>query len=756
MPRRPTEVRTRIGIRPDAMDASFVAFVPLSNWLRGFDRYAMAWSKAHIPESTWPTASYLLREDESLAPGLAKARRLVERLAIPGDRVLALRARLPVGDGGARPNDVTGTGIGWRWPSPVVPLTGVAWVEGDALVPTRHEEVTARAFRLADAHLAPWEACRPRSFSVLPVARACQASCAFCFSKASASDLDRQRDLPLDAVWRWADEARHRGAERAVITGGGEPTLLPDDRLVALVRGLADRFPSTLLITNGSRLDAARLRSLRDAGLTTLAVSRHGLDPAHDARIMGLAVDGAGVAAAARAVGLRTRAICVLQRDGVATAADVASYVSRAARDGFDDVCFKELYVSSLSENPWGASAVNAYCAEHQAPLRVVLEAMESLGFAQAGALPWGSPVFVGAVDGRAVRVAAYTEPSVGWERTNRLVRSWNVMADGECLASLEDPTSTIEDFAAFSSRRSRVLATRPAVLDLSDTNLYRALAFPPIPPSTHAEAPYRCHLAERFLDRLGLPQALKPRTSISHGVRRSLAAIFAWLAAEGKTVGIPGDVYPVYLDLARQAGVRHLCWDTRPPLDEVDALLVCEPAKPWGHALSSEAADALIRWGRWVFLDSAYATPPTEQALRLVDAGVGVLLASLSKGWLLPDHGGLCLAPAPLALHLRPHFQALPKDEGKLRIAYAALTEHPQRPDQVAARLAAAAARLDALSRARPELRIGPTRGYFAVSERSAAELLEDGVLALPASVFGSTSGGSVVTSLAFCRGTG
>ncbi|MFT3713312.1 MAG: radical SAM protein [Archangium sp.] len=415
----------------------FVAFIPLSNWLRGFDRYAMRYSKVGIPESTFKDAFYLLREDEPWTPGLSKARRLIDKLGIAGNRVVALRVRLP-SDAVSR-NDVTGTGIGWRHPRPDVPLAGLAWVDAhDQLVPTRHEEVTASAFGLEDHSLARWSECRPRSFSVLPIANACQARCAFCFSKASVSDLERQQSAPLQHVLAWADEARERGAERAVITGGGEPTLLAREKLKALVRGLSERFNKTLLITNGARLDSGWTRELRDAGLNTIAFSRHGLDAAHDARVMGLAVDSAARAGEAKAIGLRTRAICVLQKNGVSTATDVAAYVQRSASEGFDEVCFKELYVSSTSENPWAPSAVNQFCAENQAPLAVVLEAMEQLGFEQADALPWGSPVFTRG----AMRVAAYTEPSVGWERTHRLVRSWNVMADGKCLASLEDEHS--------------------------------------------------------------------------------------------------------------------------------------------------------------------------------------------------------------------------------------------------------------------------------------------------------------------------
>jgi len=342
-----------------------------------------------------------------------------------------------------RPNDVTGTGVGWRWPAPEVPLSGLAWVDAEGrLLPTRHEDVTAHAFQLNDARLARWDECRPRSFSVLPVARACQAKCAFCFSKASVSDLERQQSASLEHVLAWAEEAVRRGAERAVITGGGEPTLLAKEKLLALTRGLSERFAKTLLISNGARLDAGLISDLREHGLTTLALSRHGLDAAHDARVMGLAVNSAHVAQLAVEAGLRVRAICVLQQQGVASVDEVQAYVRRSVREGFHEVCFKELYVSSLSENPWAPSTANRFCEENQVPLAVVLEAMRALGLVQRDALPWGSPVFEGEVEGRRVKVAAYTEPSVGWERANRLVRSWNVMADGACVASLEDPKS--------------------------------------------------------------------------------------------------------------------------------------------------------------------------------------------------------------------------------------------------------------------------------------------------------------------------
>ena len=58
--------------------------------------------------------------------------------------------------------------------------------------------------------------------------------------------------------------------------------------------------------------------------------------------------------------------------------------------------------------------------------------------------LPWGAPVYDVFVHGRPIRIAAYTEPSLFWERTRGIARSWNIMADGRCLASLEDRGSVV------------------------------------------------------------------------------------------------------------------------------------------------------------------------------------------------------------------------------------------------------------------------------------------------------------------------
>jgi len=315
-----------------------------------------------------------------------------------------------------------------------------------------------------------------------------------------------------------------------------------------------------------------------------------------------------------------------------------------------------------------------------------------------------------------------------------------------------------------FLSERAQLRQTRPGLVDLSELNLYRSLAkldgarFGSIAPSTHEEAPYRCHLAERFLSHLGLSQQLKSRTHVSHGIRRSLRALFAHLASAHATVGVPDDVYPVYGQLAAEAGVKVAPWSAREGLPKdlsgLSALLVCEPLKPWGTSLASVEVERLRSWARaderrMVIIDSAYATPPSPLALQAMLDESAVLLVSLSKGWLIPDHAGLCIVPTRFQQATRQVFAPLPKDTERLRIGYAALTEHADRVGHVTQTLAHLASRLDDFTSRRPEFAATRCAGYFAATERSFSQLLELGVLAVPASIFGGSSQGCILSSL-------
>ena len=434
-----------------SVEMTFVAFVPLSSWLAGFDRYAMRYSKEDLPK-TYPGRLYMLDSSGDTSAGMSKARALSDRIG-SGPDVAWFEARLPVGAGAMEPNRWTGTGIGWGWPGESAPILrcGIAKADG-SMEELRHEELTARAFAAARGEGSmDWDSCAPRTFSVLPIAMACQARCAFCFSKASASEAARQRPMDLDLAMRWARRARKAGALRAVVTGGGEPTLMSAAGLEELCAMLSREVGKTMIITNGAAWGAlgdaelsARMEALAAAGLARVALSRHGVGARAEARIMGIEAGAARVARAAARAGMAVRSICVLQKDGVDSAESIRAYVEAMAREGVSEICFKELYVSSLSENRWAPSRENQYAAERQAPLSMAIGALGAMGLSERSRLPWGAPVLGGTVAGVEMSIAAYTEPSVGWELKNKEVRSLNLMSDGSCLASLEDPGSRL------------------------------------------------------------------------------------------------------------------------------------------------------------------------------------------------------------------------------------------------------------------------------------------------------------------------
>jgi pyruvate-formate lyase-activating enzyme len=439
-----------IGAIPTSHDLEpFFHVTVLSNFSRAYDKYGRVYSKAHIPESRYPDCFYVLPLAE-LAVGREKASDLLARTGFSADELLVLEARLAPAALQPHPRG----GSGQVWPSPELPVHAVHRLVGVNLTRTSPEDAMARSLALRGDGFIPYASLRPRSISFLPIARGCQAACPFCFSTASASAEQRQTRLDPATVDMWLRLARRRGAERAVITGGGEPTLLGTPGIEALVRACATAFSSVILITNGYTLATAddpvrSLLGLRRAGLSVLAVSRHHPDETTNTRLMNLETRtplllDAHRRARAELKGQRLRLVCVLQRGGVESVDDVARYVAWAADQGVDEVCFKELYVSTSLESVYHSNAANAWSASRQVPLRTVIDWATQQGHAIVSRLPWNAPIIEAVAAGRSLRVAAYSEPSLFWERSNGIARSWNVMADGTCLASLEDRASVV------------------------------------------------------------------------------------------------------------------------------------------------------------------------------------------------------------------------------------------------------------------------------------------------------------------------
>jgi molybdenum cofactor biosynthesis enzyme MoaA len=424
----------------------------LSNLVRGYDKFARTYDKARIPESTFPTRFFLLSRYQ-LAIGIAKAGHLPEKTGLPGDRLIAIETHADAR--ALHPN--TRTGLGRYVERGHIAVDGVYLIDPSGhLAAVSVEEACASSYRVLTAGAPRFETLAPRSVSILPVARACQASCPFCFSRASVSS----ETVATPIEWARVDEvlrmSARRGARRAVITGGGEPSLLREPELLRLIREAAAIFDKVVLISNGhkwarlpepERLDA--LERLASAGLSVLAVSRHYPESDRNATLMGLETGSERVAAtwAANRTSLSRldfRWICVLQRGGVEDRASLSRYLDWAVGGGVEQICFKELYVSTSVESEYHDRAANEWSARHQVPLRLILDFAREAGWTVRETLPWGAPVFEGRWRDRPVRVAAYTEPSLFWELSNGVCRSWNLMADGRCLASLEDRNSEV------------------------------------------------------------------------------------------------------------------------------------------------------------------------------------------------------------------------------------------------------------------------------------------------------------------------
>lgn len=426
----------------------------LSNFARGFDKYSHSYSKAGIPESTFPDRFYLLRRQE-LGIGVKKAAPLLDRLGMANNRLIALETEVDSTE--LHPNLETGRGRFVR--SNRLSLARLHEVVAPnaapaELQPLAIEDAMARSLGLLHPGLHPFARIRPRAISFLPVALACQARCPFCFSKASISQDQTPAAPNWTEVKAWLNCARARGAERAVITGGGEPTLLPKASLQTLIRTCGDAFDKVVLITNGYALTAntdpeAALSGLCDAGLNVLAISRHHYDAGRNKEIMRLDTQtetllGAWQNQRSRYPELRLRLICVLQKDGVADEEALDAYLTWAVKHGVEEVCFKELYVSTSIESVYHDRAANEWSRGNQVSLSLVTGFAEKHRFALEDRLPWGAPIYRGEWHGRPLRFAAYTEPSLIWERTHGIARSWNVMADERCYVSLEDRASEI------------------------------------------------------------------------------------------------------------------------------------------------------------------------------------------------------------------------------------------------------------------------------------------------------------------------
>jgi GTP 3',8-cyclase len=191
----------------------------------------------------------------------------------------------------------------------------------------------------------------------------CNAACPFCVEElrpaSRGGELVAQRG-------READDGRYFGNLETSLTAlrplapslsitGGEPS--KDSRLPEILRIVARHgMRKRTLTTNGSGLlDRRAGRRVIDAigeyGFQHLNISIAHPDRARNARLMKLrqplSVEQlAEVVRTAAAAGVGVRLSCVLQRESVATLADICAYLDFARRSGVQNVIFRQLMQS--------------------------------------------------------------------------------------------------------------------------------------------------------------------------------------------------------------------------------------------------------------------------------------------------------------------------------------------------------------------------------------------------------------------------
>lgn len=411
-------------------------FTTVSNFAAGYDKYAHTWTKNKT--YTYPHKFFLCPPD-NLDPGITKAQKLLTKLNIPGDAIIAI--------GATHHNKIYER----SYPilnSSSIDIHSIFIVEPQGIKSVTVEDVYSLSLKIISKNLYEWTNIIPRTISVLPIAKGCQAKCPFCFSHGSISQDQPSGDY-MRNLSSFIQRSHAHNVQRAVITGGGEPTMLPHAKLVKLISELRS-FQTVVLITNGYKYasmdESSRyqhLLELKNAGLTVLSISRHGATLKENTEIMRLEIPSERVAQTALHL-LKVRWVCVLQKLGVSDRPSLLRYLSWAASTKVTEICFKELYVSSSHESIYYNSQSNEYARNNQVPMKLILNYVKEQDWTLVGTLPWGSPIYEGYYENHKFKIAIYTEPSVYWERSNGICRSWNIMSDGSSYASLESVNSVI------------------------------------------------------------------------------------------------------------------------------------------------------------------------------------------------------------------------------------------------------------------------------------------------------------------------
>lgn len=312
-------------------------------------------------------------------------------------------------------------------------------------------------------------------------------------------------------------------------------------------------------------------------------------------------------------------------------------------------------------------------------------------------------------------------------------------------------------DYAAFRSFRDHIVRERE-VLRADCMNPARALARWRHAPTDASLAGDPTRALAAWTTASGLAIA-RERLVAGEGVRDLLRALFGILAPG--ELWLPGDVYPVYWQLASSTAPRPFA--TLPDLDldfladagQRAVVVLPAPVTPLGRPLRPDEVEALRAWlaaspARRLVIDAVY-TYDFAASLDMVETLLAtdqcVLLWSCTKSWLCPDGLGVAAGPEQLLTPLR----ASVRPGQRLGHAAATLERQPTLPSLQQAAFAREWSRLAPALRAADPAWAPPATGYFSIIPRHHRDLLDaHGILAVPASVFGSPQPSiSIVTCL-------
>jgi organic radical activating enzyme len=385
-------------LSPNVVDVSTLSddnvyhVIPMSNFIRAYDKYTRRYSKAGISESRYVDKFFVLQRHE-IDIGRNKTLSLINKLSITNNEVLLISTRMIDNEVMKRSNNHRGVELNRTW----IDVLSLHIIHSNGtIVPITVEHACARSLSLLTSSSTPsstspllrsYNDIVPRSVSILPIAIGCQARCPFCFSHSSVSvdqpslrQLDRS--LTNERIHEVMSTSLSAGATRAVITGGGEPMMLPYQRLLEMIRICYQYYPrKVVLITNGYALThnideesrRERLLDMASSGLSVLSVSHHGYDDITNRRIMNLDTHSERIASSWNYLrhhqttssimkSLTIRWVCVLQRGGVQDMATFHRYLDWAVSTGVTEICFKELYVSTSEESVYHGNTYPYHC----------------------------------------------------------------------------------------------------------------------------------------------------------------------------------------------------------------------------------------------------------------------------------------------------------------------------------------------------------------------------------------------------------